>query len=59
MPYKKTIHVLIDNNHAATITVDIKDNYATEIGTTSKIGDELDKFLTELIKKNSDKINLQ
>ena len=59
MTYKKTIRVLIDNDHAATITVDIKDEYAREINTPRKISDELDKFLTELIKKNSLQKSLQ
>lgn len=59
MMYKKTIRALIDNDHAATITVDIKDEYAREINTPRKISDELDKFLTELIKKNSNESNLQ
>lgn len=59
MSYKKMIYVTVDSEHAATITVDVEDKYATEIGTTSEIGDELDKFLTELIKKNSLQKSLQ
>lgn len=55
---KKQFKVYVDDEPVAFITVDVKDEYAREIGTNEHIGKELEDFLTKLIEKNSCQENL-
>jgi hypothetical protein len=57
--YKKQFRVYIDDEPAAFITVDIKEEYARDVGTNEQIGKQLEDFLTKLIQKNSYQENLQ
>lgn len=57
--YKKQFRVFIDDEPVAQITVDVKDDYAREIGTEDHLGRQLEEFLKKLIQKNSYQENLQ
>lgn len=57
--YKKQFRVFIGDEPVAYITVDVKQEYAREIGTEEHIGKQLEEFITKLIQKNSYQENLQ
>lgn len=51
--------MFIGDEPVAYITVDVKQEYAREIGTEEHIGKQLEEFITKLIQKNSYQENLQ
>lgn len=51
--------MFIGDEPVAYITVDVKQEYAREIGTEENIGKQLEEFITKLIQKNSYQENLQ
>jgi predicted N-formylglutamate amidohydrolase len=56
---KKRLDVYIDYDIAATITIEIKDDYVEDIGTCKDIADKIQELISSTIQKTSIERNFQ
>lgn len=56
---KKRLDVYIDQSIAATITVEIHENYVDDIGTCEAVSEKIQELVSTIIQKNSIERNFQ